>query len=110
MAADSEIVETKSALLTNMPHNILEKYVKNIEISLNSKQQGYRFFSESYFESMKTYRRNYESTIMVKAKCHLSQRKKKIPHLVNLDTSSGSVDMAHCSSIALFACGRLRKL
>ena len=88
------------ALLTDLPHDISEKYIKDVEISLKSTQQGYKYFSESYFESVKLFKSDVVGTVLVSVKCHRSQRKNEPPHAINMNISPGTIDLAHCSCTA----------
>lgn len=90
---------TRLALLSDLPEDISDKYIKN-DLSLKTKQQGYKYFSENYFEKVRMYKSSKEKQVMIAAKCHRSQRKNELPHSVNLDVSPGSIDLAHCSCTA----------
>ncbi|XP_061171725.1 uncharacterized protein LOC133181207 [Saccostrea echinata] len=46
------------------------------------------------------YKSDKDNEVRISAKCHRSQRKNSSPHSLNLDVSSGSLQLAHCSCTA----------
>lgn len=90
------------AVLSDLPADISEKYIAE-EVSLKAKQQGFKYYSENYFQRMKMYKSDKENEVRISAKCHHSQRKNNSPHSINLDITPGSLDLAHCSCTAGYA-------
>ena len=90
---------TRLALLSDLPQDISEHYVGK-DVSLKAKQQGFKYYSENYFEKVKMYKREDTGQINISAKCNCSQRKNDEPHAVNLDITENKLDLAHCSCVA----------
>ena len=87
------------AVLSDLPADISEKYITE-EVSLKAKQQGFKYYSENYFQRVKMYKSDKENEVRISAKCHRSQRKNDPPHSINLDITPGFLDLAHCSCTA----------
>ena len=58
---------TCTADLKNIPATL--SYLKDVDISLKSRQQGFRFFSKGYFHGVNMCMDD-ENTTVVTAKCH----------------------------------------
>ena len=85
----------RSADLTNIPSDFSLVYLKDIAISLKSKQQGFKYFSEGYFHDVNMVKD--DNTVITTAKCYRSQRKSEKPHNVSVDISGDRVSYALCS-------------
>ena len=93
----------RSGDLSDLPNNLSVDFLKDADISLKSKQQGYRFFSEGYFQNTKIFKDD-DDILQVYSECHRSrsQRKNAKPHNLQLhmDISVRAINFAHCSCMA----------
>lgn len=92
----SNVLANKIAKLSDVPDDISPALLHNV--SLKSKQTGFKYFSEGYIHDVRMYLN--DGSISMKCKCHRSMRKNESPHAVFLDVSAGKpgcILSSHCT-------------
>ena len=92
MAADTTSTSSRTASLSDLPGCFSVSWLNVSNVSLKSRQQGYKFFAEGYFHMVCMTWRN--KTLQVAARCHPSQRKSKEAQKLSIDID---VDKARIS-------------
>ncbi|KAJ8307339.1 hypothetical protein KUTeg_015423 [Tegillarca granosa] len=97
MAAIQNSSDKRRAKLSDLPDNFA--FAKTHQVSLKSRQQGYRYFAEGYIHKVSLFFLENESNLEISAKCFRSQRKSEKPHSVNIEINKalGEIVDAYCT-------------
>ncbi|KAK3084419.1 hypothetical protein FSP39_013253 [Pinctada imbricata] len=89
-------VNVESARLQDLSHDFYANYMKKESVSLKSKHQGYKYFSEGYFHDVSMFKEE-NSLISISAKSYRSQRKSEKPHALHLGVQNVDIKYANCT-------------